>query len=106
MFAIQCKDHERPPGVSVARELESVLMRTTEDAVGILVTPLNEHKDPIRNWIKTSKYKIILTDEENICKDICDFKKPQVPAKVKKNDNFIFHLRIIIFLLIIIILFK
>jgi Restriction endonuclease len=112
IFAIQCKNHEKPPGVPVAREFESVMSRTTKDAVGILVIPVNgplyDYGTPIKNWIKTSPNKIILTNEENICKDIRSFKKPQTPEKVKiihkKNGNLILHLRIIIFLLIIIII--
>jgi hypothetical protein len=118
LLIIQCKDHERligkylvirlimiiklliifKLGPNYVRELEGVMTRCVDNSIGILVVPsVNGFSFEAKKRSRTSKYKIILTSEEDLCSEI---------KKLKRGGNLIISSFVIIFLLIVIILFN
>ncbi|CAG8485013.1 11281_t:CDS:2, partial [Ambispora gerdemannii] len=52
-FVTQCKNHEEKVGVDVVREFEGVLVRESQNTIGILVTSRRDgFTRGAKNWIK------------------------------------------------------
>ncbi|CAI2201141.1 10459_t:CDS:2, partial [Funneliformis geosporum] len=73
-FMIQCKNWKLRIGRSVVYELEGVLTRQPIGTIGVVVSPFKNKFSPgALEAVRTSVYDIILTDKDNICKDLIDF---------------------------------
>jgi hypothetical protein len=93
LLLIQCKNYSSNNKVtkSNVRDLEGTLSKYPENTIGVFVVP-SKTDNYARRAIEeanNSRYKILLTDQNNICREIENYLKNHEDDYHIKNDNYI-----------------